>query len=200
MADSPSPCAPNIVSDDNLAIAEAVSVAKKGDFPETEESEHEPSAPDTTKAKRSNDVIDSPTQSTINSKKKKYLFGGVIVAVAFAVILSIALTSKDPPTTEEPSPFADFSTGVSLVTEYHVNSKILSRLAQSTIKLEVANALSCSSIHSISLQLPLNTRITSLTTSADDGCTTNGKVQHLEEARETFLESASQRVIMVSIE
>ena len=55
-------------------------------------------------------------------------------------------------------------------------------------------SLPCSSIHVISLQLPLNTRITNLTTTSDDGCTSKGDVQELREARETFMDSASKGV------
>mmetsp|Transcript_30198 Transcript_30198/g.34273 ORF Transcript_30198/g.34273 Transcript_30198/m.34273 type:complete len:460 (-) Transcript_30198:826-2205(-) len=58
--------------------------------------------------------------------------------------------------------------------------------------MEVANALNCSSVHVVTLQLPLNTRVTSLQTTADDGCTSTGEVQEIEDAKDTFEEQVAQ--------
>jgi len=77
------------------------------------------------------------------------------------------------------------------VTSYVSETSVRSRLARTTISMEIDNALDCSSIHVITLQLPTDTRITSLKTIATDGCTTRGDVQELREARDTFIESAS---------
>ena len=52
----------------------------------------------------------------------------------------------------------------------------------------------------LQLQLPLNTRITSLKTISSDDCETNGDVQELSEARDTFLESASKGIPSAYVE
>jgi hypothetical protein len=86
----------------------------------------------------------------------------------------------------------DFRTGVSLVTHYGINATISQRLARTVLTIEVANALNCTSIHGITMQLPIGARVTSLRTFMDDGCSTHGQVKTLEEARETFVETATQ--------
>jgi hypothetical protein len=114
--------------------------------------------------------------------------------VIVVIVLAVVLTGKDE-TTDEYTPDAmDFSTGVSLITSYAVETRVRSRLAQTKITIEVANALDCSSIHAISLQLPHDTRITSVKTVTDDDCTADGEVQELEDARETFVETASKGI------
>merc|ERR1719159_1623226 len=60
--------------------------------------------------------------------------------------------------------------------------------------MEVANALNCSSVHVVTLQLPLNTRVTSIQTTADDGCTSSGEVQEIEEAKDTFAQQVEKGV------
>lgn len=113
----------------------------------------------------------------------------LIIAIAAAVVLAVVLTRDDED--NETSTAVDFETGVSLVTYYGVNSTITSRLARTILTVVTANALDCASIHGITIQLPLAARVASLKTMADDGCNTYGKVQTLEEARETFVETAS---------
>lgn len=129
-----------------------------------------------------------------------------IVAAAAAVILIIMLCVVFVPhrdhDDEEYVPTAlDFQTGISLVKSYDVSAIITSRLVRTTIVVDVVNALRCSSIRSISLRLPAHARISSLTTIATlDGdetdelkvCSTYGEVQRIKDARENFLETASQ--------
>ena len=55
-------------------------------------------------------------------------------------------------------------------------------------------------LHVLQLQLPLNTRITSLKTISSDECETTGYVQELSEARDTFLESAASGVPSAYVE
>lgn len=142
----------------------------------------------------------TPSSSRISSRansKTCLIWSSIFIVVVVCIVLATVLTRKEPEVAEPPPPEVPpvsvlMSTGVSLVTSYAIESVIRSRLARTTITMEVANALDCSSIHAISLQLPLNTRIASLKTTANDGCITSGKVQELGEARETFIESAKQ--------
>ena len=117
----------------------------------------------------------------------------VIVIAAVIAIIIIATQSKhivDPPYIPTT---VDYSTGVSLITHYAINTNIRSRLATTKLTMKVANALNCSSIHMITLQLPLNTRVTSLKTMdlSHDGCETNGVVKELQDARDIFLDQTT---------
>lgn len=143
-----------------------------------------------------------PPSNRVNSKNLVWLCIGTTVLVA-VIVLAVVLTRGESPVPEAeglPPPTIDFSTGVSLVTSYAIETKVRSRLARTTIAMEVANALDCSSIHVISLQLPLDTRITSVKTIADDGCTSTGDVQELKEARENFMEAASNGLPVAYVE
>jgi hypothetical protein len=116
----------------------------------------------------------------------------IVMIVVVAVVVPIVVTQNDGEE-DVPDEFVDYSTGVSLVTYYGIEAAIRSRLARTKLTMEVANALDCSSIHSITLQLPLAARVASLQTiSSNDGCITHGQVQKLEDARESFLETAAQ--------
>lgn len=66
--------------------------------------------------------------------------------------------------------------------------------------MEVQNGMNCSSVHVLTLQLPLNSRVASLKTVADDGCTTNGQVQELEQARDTFIEQSNKGLATAYVE
>ena len=139
---------------------------------------------------------------TTTGKPYDYKFCGILLVLS-ALILGLGLglgLRKGEPTEEKETPIAvDFSTGVSLVTYYGIETVVRSRLASTTVTLDVANALDCSSIHSITLQLPKNARITGLETISED-CVTRGQVQQLQEARETFLEAAADGLPSAYIE
>ena len=81
----------------------------------------------------------------------------IIVLIVIVIILAIVFTQdKDPVDVGDPPMAVDFSTGVSLVTSYVVNTEVRSRLSRTTITMEVANALDCSSIHAISVSIGLS--------------------------------------------
>jgi len=78
----------------------------------------------------------------------------IIVLIVIVVLLAILLTQNKESVDGGDLPIAvDFSTGVSLVTSYIVNTEVRSRLSRTTITMEVANALDCSSIHAISVRV-----------------------------------------------
>jgi len=106
----------------------------------------------------------------VNSKNLFWLCIGTVILIA-VILLAVVLTQGESPAPEGPP-----------------------------IVMEVANALDCSSIHVISLQLPLDTRITSVKTVADDGCISTGDVQELEEARESFIDAASHGLPVAYVE
>jgi len=100
------------------------------DLPESAQ-QHNPTKPGEAKEA-------SPSRPAPN--RKKWWFAGLgVVVVVIVIVLGVALGGGAPPPVPETGLFADFSTGVSLVTEYHVDCRVHNRLAQTTIKLEVAN-------------------------------------------------------------
>jgi len=134
-------------------------------------------------------------------KRRNFIIIGTIIAVAIISILAIALTRRTCcAIPDEPTRTIDFTTGVSIITNYVVDSKVRSRLATTNLTMEVLNGMNCSSVHMVTLQLPLNTRVTSLKTVANDGCTTNGKVKEIQEARDTFVEQTSQGLSSAYVE
>ncbi|KAL3908383.1 MAG: hypothetical protein SGILL_008504, partial [Bacillariaceae sp.] len=138
-------------------------------------------------------------QQTKDYERRNILIAiGLFVVVIIIAVVAVVLTLPDEEQVDvyAPPDTIDFQAGVSLVTEYHVDAEISSRIARSVISMEIANGLRCSSIRSVTLQLPLNTRVAGLKVISykDDGgnCTVDGVVKRLAEARETFLESASE--------
>ena len=140
------------------------------------------------------DTTSSSFRCNMNDKVNVLIiFLCLATIVILAIVLPIVL-SKEPVVEEPPPPplNVDFTTGVSLITSYAVKTMVQSRLARTTITMEVKNGLDCSSVHAVSFQLPVGTRITSLKTVTEDDCVAKGDVQELKEARETFMEAASQ--------
>ncbi|KAL7489133.1 hypothetical protein ACHAW6_014760 [Cyclotella cf. meneghiniana] len=133
-------------------------------------------------------------------KRRNLIIIGTIIVISI-ISISIALTRRTCcAIPDEPTRTIDFTTGVSIITNYAVDSKVRSRLATTNLTMEVLNGMNCSSVHMVTLQLPLNTRVTSLKTVANDGCTTNGKVKEIQEARDTFVEQTSQGLSSAYVE
>lgn len=145
-----------------------------------------------TPIKKVDDVPPTGSGNSGGNRKNFILAIGCLALVALVVVLVVALSGESEEEVVPPvSVSVDFATGVSLITYYHINATISQRLARSVVTMEVANALDCTSVHSVTLQLPPDARVAALRTIADDGCTTRGEVQALEKARETFAEQAA---------
>jgi von Willebrand factor type A domain/Vault protein inter-alpha-trypsin domain len=115
----------------------------------------------------------------------------LFIIVVVIVIVIVMITQKQEPEEYVPAT-VNFEAGVSLVTNYIVNTTVASRLCRTKISMDIVNALDCSSIHSVTLQLPVDTFVVSLQTISDNGCTTHGQVGKLKDVRETFLEMAAE--------
>jgi hypothetical protein len=103
-------------------------------------------------------AYDAPTSGMPQGNKK----GAIIAVSVFAIVLISILCAVLIPRNkgEEPTDIyspetIDFQAGVSLITDYDIRAVVSSRLARTMISINVANALQCSSIRSITLQLPL---------------------------------------------
>lgn len=77
-----------------------------------------------------------------NQKKSRIIGLGLIVVIVIIVLLAVLLptTGKKIEERETPDTF-NFQAGVSLITSYHVESEITSRIARTVISVEIANAL-----------------------------------------------------------
>ena len=96
----------------------------------------------------------TPQQNQRRMNRKTFIWATLLVIVLIViVVLALVLTQEDPVDVGDPPIAVDFSTGVSLVTSYVVNTEVRSRLSRTTITMEVANALDCSSIHAISVSI-----------------------------------------------
>lgn len=135
-----------------------------------------------------------PVPTPARNNRSMWYSVAAVVAVVIIIVASVVATRSDGEYEENYSDgvSVDFVTGVSLITSYSIDATISQRLARTVVNMEIANALDCTSIHGIILQLPLHARVASLQTLAQDGCTTTGVVKEIGDARETFAESASQ--------
>jgi len=150
-----------------------------------------------TKTKGSTTAVSSSRNSNNNGTSKKWVCVWLVVLAVIVLVLvitlPIVLTRKEPEGDDRQPPVSvDFSTGVSLITSYKVNATVRGRLMTSVVEMQIDNALDCASIHSVTLQLPLGARIASLETLADDECRTVGQVKPIEDARESFAQTASE--------
>lgn len=82
--------------------------------------------------------------------------------------------------------------GLTRIQSYRVNTTIASRFAQTTVNIDLVNERDCATILGLTLQLPLDARVTDLQILADNGCTWTGRVEALEEAIESFTDTASE--------
>ena len=78
------------------------------------------------------------------------------------------------------------------ITSYQVNTAIASRFARTKIILDMVNMRNCSTRNGITLQLPLNARVTSLNMSLSDGCHMDSVVKKESEAISEFDESVRE--------
>lgn len=166
--------------------------------------DHNADVPTTTKPTAATELQQpscTQQQQSGECTRKELMIVGAVVVIAVVIVLCIVLTrpvSVDYSTTTPPT--VNFATGVSIITNYAVQTKVRSRLATTNLTMEVQNGMNCSSVHIVTLQLPLNTRVVSLKTMADDGCTTTGKVKEIEEARDTFIEQTSKGLSSAYVE
>ena len=137
------------------------------------------------------------------SFRKRCLIGSVVVVVLLVIIFVVIIASsvrRLDDVGDYVLPTINYATGASLITSYDIKAKIGQRIARSVITMEIDNALDCTSVHAITLQLPPYSRVASLKTLATDGCETTGVVKDLEEARETFEETVLEGIPSAYVE
>lgn len=82
--------------------------------------------------------------------------------------------------------------GLTRIESYRVNTTIESRFAQTSVFVDFVNELDCATILGLTLQLPLDSRVTAMSIESDNGCTWTGEVQALEKAIASFNQTASE--------
>lgn len=89
-----------------------------------------------------------------------------------AVMLGASASVDDNNTTSSSSSVA--------LSSFHVSTHVNSRLMNTKIDMVFENSANCSSIHTITLQLPKNARVTDLIMDLSDGCQleSEGKIKH----------------------
>lgn len=81
---------------------------------------------------------------------------------------------------------------VVVLSSFHVSTQVNSRLMNTTIAMVFDNnSADCSAVHSVTLQLPRNARVTDLSMDLDDGCTLQSRVKSLEDAVDDFEDFSS---------
>eukprot|EP00977_Amphora_coffeiformis_P005130 scaffold1081_cov136-Amphora_coffeaeformis.AAC.2 len=95
----------------------------------------------------------------------------------------------------------DFTAGTFSVTYYAVNATINSRLARTIITFDVSNALDCTSIQGLTLQLPQGARVATFDLlNMEKECSVQGEVMKIEQAREGFMPDAAAGLPAVYVE
>jgi len=136
-----------------------------------------------------------PSQS--NGKRTVWIVIGVALSAVILIVVLARVLKDDDDGYEEYIPTGvDFSTGVSLITYYGVHTTLSAhhRLVRTELTMEIVNGLDCTSIHSVTMQLPssFDTRVVAVeTTTPASNCTTVGQAQALTQARDTFLQDAA---------
>jgi len=78
--------------------------------------------------------------------------------------------------------------GAIVLSSYHVSTNVNSRLATTSIDMVFENHENCTSVYGLTLQLPLNARVTELVMDLSDGCQMTSQVKDLEQAEKDFEE------------
>ena len=96
-------------------------------------------------------------------------FSAVMLGVSAAddnvAVLLGAVSADDDNNTTSSS-----SSSVVVLSSFHVSTHVNSRLMNTNIDMVFENTANCSSIHTITLQLPKNARVTDLIMDLSDGC------------------------------
>jgi hypothetical protein len=79
-----------------------------------------------------------------------------------------------------------------ILSSYCVTTNVTSRLAQTSIVMELDNLEKCSKIYALTLQLPLNAQLTDLEMELSDGCELTSQVKTHTTATDDFNQQASQ--------
>lgn len=75
-----------------------------------------------------------------------------------------------------------------VLSSYHVSTDVNSRLATTSIDMIFENYEDCTSAYSMTIQLPVNARVTDLVMDLSDGCQMDSQVKDLDDAVEDFEE------------
>ena len=90
---------------------------------------------------------------------------GVSAADDNVAVLLGAVSADDDNNTTSSS-----SSSVVVLSSFHVSTHVNSRLMNTKINMVFENTANCSSIHTITLQLPKNARVVDLVMDLSDGC------------------------------
>ena len=103
----------------------------------------------------------------------------IIVCCFSAVILGVSAADDDnvadmmlgaSASVDDNNTTASSSSSVIVLSSFHVSTHVNSRLMNTNIDMVFENTANCSSIHTITLQLPKNARVTDLIMDLSDGC------------------------------
>ena len=83
----------------------------------------------------------------------------------FAVLLGASASVDDNNTTSSSS-----SSSVIVLSSFHISTHVNSRLMNTKIDMVFENSANCSSVHTLTLQLPKNARVADLIMDLSDGC------------------------------
>lgn len=84
-----------------------------------------------------------------------------------------------------PSASASDDDGI-VLSSYHVSTNVNSRLATTSIDMVFENNEDCATAYSMTIQLPVNARVTELVMDLSDGCQLGSEVKDLDQAEEDF--------------
>jgi len=87
---------------------------------------------------------------------------------------------------------ADDNSSSVVLSSFHVSTHVNSRLMNTSIDMVFSNFANCSSVHTITLQLPKNARVVDLIMDLSDGCQLESQVKNLDAAIADFTEFSSE--------
>ena len=98
-------------------------------------------------------------------------FSAVMLGVSASVDDNVAVLLGASASVDDNNNTTSSSSSLSVVlSSFHVSTHVNSRLMNTKIDMVFENTANCSSIHTITLQLPKNARVTDLIMDLSDGC------------------------------
>jgi hypothetical protein len=97
-------------------------------------------------------------------------FSAVMLGVSAADDDNVAVLLGASASVDDDNNTTSSSSSSVVLSSFHVSTHVNSRLMNTNINMVFENSANCSSIHTITLQLPKNARVTDLIMDLSDGC------------------------------
>lgn len=124
---------------------------------------------------------------------------GIIALFIIAIIIGNQMT-RARHNDEWDGGYNPVPTANSVMNLYQVDTTITGRLARSQIRMVLESYSSCTTIRKVRMEWPYQARMVHLHTESDQGCISEGVVQTVANAKQTFMDSSFYGVPVAMVE